>query len=154
MAYLFFQEDFDGLLGRIANIKEKIKQQYEAIAESTDQSSETWHDNYGYEDGMRQVAMLIEEMQRLEAVKAGAEIIVPGNGNDTVDIGSRVLVEDTEDGSRNELVIGSYLSLFAGEEVISYSSPLAQVLMGGKADEIRTGQIGSKERSFRILRIS
>ncbi len=153
MSFLFLQKDYDALTAKIDGIKRCIRDTYEVIHEATEQSSETYHDNYGYEEGMRQVAMLIEEMQRLSAVKAGAKVIEPELGNERVKIGSKVLVEDAETGEQISYIIGSYMCLCGDAGEISYTSPIAKLLLKAVAGEVRIGKIGSTERSFHVISI-
>jgi transcription elongation GreA/GreB family factor len=153
MNYYFLEKDLTALADKIEDYRRRILQQYAVNAEATDQSSETYHDNYGYEEGMRQVAMMIDKMQELSALKVNAKVVTPQSGSDRVRIGSKVTVEDLSNGEQLTYKIGSYMCLQPDEGEISYHSPIAKILLEARVGDEKCDKIGSVERCFRILGI-
>lgn len=151
MKYYFLQEDLDALDKRILELKNKIKEVQQDKHLSTTQSSETWHDNYGFEEGVRQINFLVNNIGKLLEIKAGAYIVHPKK-NEKANIGSIITFQD-ETGKKKKIKIGSFLILNEGGGAVSYQSPLGKILMGAKKDEIRKGLIGGKGKEFVVLKI-
>ncbi|MFH2062588.1 MAG: hypothetical protein ABIJ46_00330, partial [bacterium] len=94
MPYFFFSEDYDHLGRQVADLKEKIRAAYADAADSAEQSSETWHDNFGFEDGQRQIMMLGHQLEKLAGVMNRAELLEHRPAGKRVEIGSTVRVLD------------------------------------------------------------
>ena len=91
---------------------------------SVGQSSETWHDNFGYEDGRRQFAMWSKRLSELQEIRSCAVAVEPTNNCERVAIGSRVTFEDTATGNRRTLRIGKLHEFFkcAGHNLVHSSA--------------------------------
>lgn len=152
MKYYFLQEDLDQLDLKITELKNKIKEEKKNKHISVTQSSETWHDNFGFEEAEKQINFLANEIIRLLDIKNRAFIINPKKGKQ-VKIGSEVIYKD-ETGKELKVTIGSYLILQNKNNHISYQSPLGKILMNAKEGEIKKGLINGKEKNFIILKIA
>jgi transcription elongation GreA/GreB family factor len=115
------------------------------------QSAETWHDNFGYEQEQQHQWALSERAEDLVQIKNEAEIVerrVVGE----VDIGAQVTIEDAETGERKSFVVGSYQVLDQQhDDEISYAAPLARPFMGATAGEEREVTIGDRTTLFRLV---
>ena len=151
MIYYFLQEDLEQLDNRIAELKNKIKEFQEDKHLATTQTSETWHDNYGFEEGVRQINQITNTISELLAIKEKAKIIKEIQ-SDKVEIGSTVKFKDESD-KEYIVKIGSYF-VINSQNTISYNSPLGKILLGTRKGEIRTGIIGGKEKRFIITNIA
>jgi transcription elongation factor GreA len=152
MTYYFLQDDYDDLLARIEDLRGRVKEQYRTCAESAEQSSETWHDNYEHEEGQRQIAMLGQYLQELVEVANTAEIVTPQE-SDRVEIGRRVTTEDVDSGETRVYTIGSFMCLSGAEKCISYTAPIAEALMEARVGEVREVRVGETIRKVRISNI-
>lgn len=151
MRYYFLQEDLDDLDSRITELKERIKKAAKDKHLATTQTSETWHDNYGFEEGVRQINFLTNNIEKLLEIKNKAAIINPAKNNQA-NIGSTVIFKD-ETGKESEIKIGSYLIVSQKKNYVSYESPLGKILLGAKAGERKKGIVGNKEKEFYIIKI-
>jgi transcription elongation GreA/GreB family factor len=149
MNYYFLKEDLNLLDLKISEIKKKIQAARNDKALSTTQSSETWHDNYGFEEGERQINFYTNELMKYLKIKQ-KDIVAPIPKNNIIGIGSIVRIKD-ETGKEKNIKIGSFLTF--GNDSISYHSPLSNLLMGGKVGEIRKGLVGNKNKKVLILEI-
>ncbi len=149
MNYYFLKEDLNHLDSKINEIKKKIQAARNDKALSTTQSSETWHDNYGFEEGVRQINFYANELMKYLEIKQKA-IIAPIPQNNKIGIGSFVRIKD-ETEKETDIKIGSFLAF--ENDSISYNSPLGSLLMGGKVGEIKNGLIGNKNKKIEILEI-
>lgn len=150
--FYFLEEDFEGLDAEINIILEKIKEIKKRIGESCKDGADTWHDNFGFEDGQREYSMWSKRLQELLYIKANAKVITPDFVNEKVDIGRVVTIQDEIKDKIQTFKIGSYM-VFKGQNKISYKAPLAIILINGKVGERRKGVIGGKIKIFKILKI-
>lgn len=64
------------------------------------------------------------------------------------------MIRDEISGKNKTFKIGSYMVFDNdGGRIISYNSPLAQIVMGVKIGEVRSGKIGRAEKSYKIIKI-
>lgn len=152
MQYLFLKEDYDALVAQRDALKAKMTIAHEETAESTLQTSETWHDNFVFEEGQRQLKMLMQTIGELSLMIDLSEVIEKDTDTHTVHIGSVVTFQDLDTGMQQSVQIGSY-RVFFGENVISYASPLGQILLGAHVGERRDGKIGPISKSFLVKNI-
>jgi transcription elongation GreA/GreB family factor len=149
----FLRKDYDALVAKIEELGHGMWESGQEKGLWADQSAETWHDNFGYEQEQQQQWALSERAEDLVQMKNEAEIVerrIPGE----VDIGSRVTIEDTESGERKSFVVGSYQVLDQQhEDEISYAAPLARPFMGATVGEEREVTIGDRTTLFRVVGI-
>ncbi|MDR3208235.1 MAG: GreA/GreB family elongation factor [Rickettsiales bacterium] len=120
----------------------------------------TWHDNFAYENAARIEALLKCEANELdESLKA--MVICPKTSDDApraVELWTFAKVAETNiDASvTNEKIIG--IVPVGGEDfsklIYSYRAPIAGALMGAKIGETRVASIPSGELRFDILEIT
>ena len=144
--YYFLIEDYNALLLKINGFVEEIKRLGKEIGESCS-DSETFHDNFDYEEGGRQQKMWTEHFMRLKKIKENAEIITSNDTSNFVGIGNLVELE-TAEGEKIKKRIGSYLTF--SDDDISYKSPLAKTLMKKRVGDI----IHSNHKTFVIKSIN
>jgi transcription elongation GreA/GreB family factor len=150
--YYFLPEDRAALERDIAAIGEEIRNVQGDTAESTEQTSETWHDNFMFEDGQRQMNILAHRLATLNGI-LGKAVVVEPRRDGVVGVGNRVDVRDELTGEERWFTIGSFMGAKQGIDRISYASPLGQLLFGAKVGDVRKGTIGSAVRTFTILSI-
>ena len=153
--YFFLKQDLEALDARIQELRDKLEETLKEGGESTRQSSETWHDNFPFEEAQRQFSLLAGQLQKLVDIRKKAkEADLPSDKN-KVGIGSIVTIQNSATGEIKSFKIGSF-AVFAdtGEKIISYDSPMARIIMGAKVGETRSGKIGKNNVKFKIVRIS
>jgi len=153
MAYRFLRKDYDALVAKIEELAGGLREAGEEKGLWANQSAETWHDNFGYEQEQRQEWMLSDRLDEFVEMKNDAEV-VQGRAVDEVDVGCRVTVEDVETGERRTVVVGSYQVLDQQDEnEVSYAAPLARPLLGATVGEEREVNVGDRSLLYRILAI-
>lgn len=153
MPFFFLKKDFDELDEKIKELDEKIIEIGKEIGESCKESSDTWHDNFDFEDGKRQQRMLSDRLRELVNIRNSAQIVKPSPLIDKVSLGKQVVVEDIETGNTEVLIIGSYMVLNRKKGTVSYNAPLGRLLIGASVGEIKRGVIVDREKSIKILKI-
>ncbi|MFA6475938.1 MAG: hypothetical protein WCV68_00830 [Candidatus Paceibacterota bacterium] len=73
----FLPEDFLLLQEKIAELEAKLISNGQALGDSTEQSSETWHDNATYDVARMNFEITADELQKLIEVRNSAIIIEP-----------------------------------------------------------------------------
>jgi transcription elongation GreA/GreB family factor len=153
MAYRFLRKDYDALLAKIEELAGALREAGQEKGRWANQSAETWHDNFGYEQEQRQEWVLSDRLDEFVEMKNDAEI-VQGRAMNEVDIGCRVTVRDTESDEQRTFMVGSYQVLDQQqEEEVSYAAPLAKPFMGATVGEEREVTIGDRSAMFRVVGI-
>lgn len=150
----FLKDDLEALDAKIGELRSKLEETLKEGGESTRQSSETWHDNFPFEEAQRQFSLLAGQLQKLVDIRKKAKLVDVSESSDKVIIGSMVTIRDEASGENKTFKIGSFM-VFSndGGRTISYNSPLAQIIMGAKIGEARIGKIGNAEKNFKIIKI-
>jgi transcription elongation GreA/GreB family factor len=121
---------------------------------SASQSSETWHDNFGHEDGVRQQTAMSVHIRQLIDVKNSA-VLVRKKDTSSVDVGTRVVLEDDETGEKKTFLVGSYMVLKpTSPDEISYNAPILQPFFRTHVGESKEVLIGGKKKSFTVTSIA
>ena len=150
--FYFLPEDFEDLNDQIERIREKIKELGREAGESCQEGAETWHDNFAFEESQRQQYMWSKRLRELIHIRDNACVIRPSPQGDKASIGRVVTIRDVTTGETQTFKIGSYM-IFGEREGVSYNAPLARTLIGSEVDDERTGKIGGRQKTFRILKI-
>jgi transcription elongation factor GreA len=112
-------------------------------------------ENFEYKQAKQDQAILNGRIAELEAVLDRARVVEDGasaNG-DGVDIGSIVLVRDTETEDDWELTIVDAMSSDPVNDRISYSSPVGQALMRHKIGDVVEVTIPAGKAKYEIVGI-
>lgn len=115
--------------------------------------SSVWHDNFAYEENQRQMHKLAARVSELKGVRAQLTVIELPKCPTKVGIGTIVIIEDQESGQVNRYLIAGYEDGDPLHERLSYTAPLASVLLGAKVGEMRTFHLKGRTKEFAILAI-
>ncbi|MBN1585530.1 GreA/GreB family elongation factor [Candidatus Uhrbacteria bacterium] len=148
----FFQDEITEIDTKINKLKEELKEVHNDTAESTRQSSETWHDNYMFEEGQRQLNMITSQIDDLINIRNRAEIIQKPVTTDDVKIGHRVTFKDKVLGQEKTYIIGGYMPIIK-PGVISYNSPVAKQLLGHRKGDTINIKVGGVDKAIEITDI-
>jgi len=149
----FLRADFDGLLVRIEEVRGIMRALATEMGEACAQSSETFHDNFAYEDGERRQYMWGEELRRLTRVRDCALIVEPPREAGRVRLGTRVTVFDQERDTERSFIVGSYMSFADDPEVVSYGAPLARLVVGAEVGDICEGAVRGRQVELEVRAI-
>ena len=153
MACRFLRKDYDALIAKIEELAGELREAGQEKGRWANQSAETWHDNFGYEQEEQHQWAVSERLEDFVAIRNDAEIVDQGVAGE-VDIGAEVTIRDTRSGERKTIVIGSYQVLDQQhDDEISYAAPLASPLMGATVDEERELAIGDQATVYRVVSI-
>lgn len=143
----FTSSDFAALQRKISEVMKKLDETSKAIGEACNQSSETTHDNFPYEEAVRQQALWSRRLDELSELSQGALVVRAVASNTEVRIGKHVELEDLMTGEVKTHRIGSFnvASYSSDESAISYNSPLGNRLLGARVDDIRVLEVEGRD---------
>jgi len=144
---LFLPEDLEALKREVSKIKKKSEELGEETRTAITQSSETWHDNFGFEENQREQIKLSAQAGDYLKIISRAHIVSWPGLIEKVAIGHIVSVKNLDTGKISHYQVGSYITPGANETVIPYCSPLGKSLIGKKkGDEISFETPSGKKR--------
>lgn len=150
MAY-FLEKDIAVLETHIQETIEKLKETGVELRNAVTQSSETWHDNFPFENAQHQARLLQQRLDDLEHIRRNATIINTPTDTASIAIGHTVTARDIDTDAMQNFTIGSHITFT--ENTISYASPLGALFLGKRIGERTKGMVGPKEREFEIIEI-
>jgi len=140
----FLQPDLESLDAQITLMQSRIRAVKLEAQEGTEQSSESWHDNYVFEESQRQLKMLLNLLGGLSSARENAVVVYPPADPQTVEVGTTV--EFLLDGNLDVISIGSYMvsDSLRDRDFVSYEAPLAVCLLGLKPGETRLADLNGR----------
>lgn len=155
--YYFFREDLNFLEKQINEIQGRIKEAGQEMGTSTKQSSETFHDNFGHEQGVRDFRMWSHRLSELVKIKNNAKIIENTENKGKVRMGRTITICNIESKEQKTFRIGSFMVLNStkdsGIPVLSYDAPMPKALMGSSEGDERELYIDGKKHILEIIKI-
>lgn len=149
----FLQHDLDDLDQKIAFTKELIKEAKIQGQEATEQSSESWHDNYNFEESQRNLRMYQNNLGSLSNAREKAVVVDPANLPDHVSVGHRVTLKVIGRDSVAYIDLGSYMvgDDFRRLGFISYDAAAAKGLLGLKIGEKATLHMDGERAEVEVV---
>lgn len=151
LMYKFLIDDYHRLEEEIKKLKIRIREIGKDMGDSCKEGAETFHDNFAYEQGERDQRMWSQKLREFQRLKNHIQIVRPSSSL-AVSIGKNVRIKNCDREEEEIFIIGSFLTF--DDNHISYAAPLAKLLIGAKAGEMRTGNIGGSVQTFLILDVT
>ena len=152
---LFLPKDLAALDQIIASLKNTLKTAGHEAGDLAHQSSETWHDNYGFEEADRERKRINGRLKELQAIRARAEIVEKQATPDRVCLGSTVTLHYTETDTHQTVIVGSYMVLDKIDpQEFSYAAPLIAPLLGATLGETKVIEIHGAISHVRIVSVA
>lgn len=126
------KKELDNLKERLDNIR---KEKHLSFSQA---DGDGWHDNFGYEQAVRDEKMIINQINALSESIRTAIILEDECSNNQISVGSNVVLRlDYGDGDVEEIV-GKLVALAGNsfENEITLNSPIGQAIFGKKNDEV------------------
>ena len=152
--FLFLRKDYLALEKNIDALKNNLKTVGFEVGEMSHQSSETWHDNYGFEEADRERKRIAGTLEELKKVYAQAEVVEPSYHAEKVSLGSKIMIQNIDTHEEKIVVVGSYMVLEKTDQnEFSYAAPFVAPLMGASVGDVREVEIGGTVYRMRIIGI-
>jgi len=146
------QFGIDAIRRRIASLEQQYHDALGRAGAAAQNDSNSYHDNFEYEEGMRRADLLARHVSMLqETIQSAVVAAFPGQ-TATVAIG-HVVTADIEGFGRCQLLICGEGEGALIEDGCSAASPLGQTLVGMHVDETRIANLPGGTRSVRLISI-
>jgi transcription elongation GreA/GreB family factor len=137
---------------KIAVLERKRQQALEGAGEAAQNDPNAYHDNFEYEEGMRQQELYSQRLRSFCQLLEGAAVVPEPLSNDRVAIGHRVVVRRGEEAEEAYVLCGDGEGALL-ENSCSASSPLGKVLLGMAKGETRTVTLADRSFFVQVLDI-
>ncbi|MFO8074024.1 MAG: GreA/GreB family elongation factor [Armatimonadota bacterium] len=140
---------------RLVERIERVRAEYQTVVDSNEEANEAgdssvWHDNFAYEENQRQMHQLARRVRDLESLLAEISVVKPKAEPQSVVLGSAVVVSENG-GAERRYVIGGYEDGDPSVGRISYTAPLARVLIGAEPGEVRELHVDGGARELEVV---
>jgi len=151
----FLQDDLDALDADIIQNQGHIKEAKDMGQEATEQSSESWHDNYNFEESQRQLKMHMNNLGRLSNMREKAKLVIPVENPETVDVAVHVFYKIVGTEEIDSVHVGSFTvgDINRKKGFVSYDAPRVMGLIGGKVGDIRMIRLDGGDAEVLIVDI-
>lgn len=121
------------------------------LADTTNNGAETWHDNAGFDAAKDKKNLTGVMMAKISYLVQFGTVIEPKLKK--VEIGTRVTYVDEATGDERVIHIAGDAAWLMGPEWASHAAPLAQILLGAKAGQTKSGDINGRAIELTILKL-
>lgn len=147
--YTFTQKGYQILLRKIDEAGKELKKAVELKATSG-ASQDGWHDE-GFKLAQTEEFLWQKRISELKQLASNADVIEPAEQNETVELGTGVILE-FEDGNISQFILEGF-SVESIERWLSIHSPLGEAILGAKKGERRNFQVGKNKKTVTIKNI-
>jgi transcription elongation GreA/GreB family factor len=145
----FTKEGMTQYRAKMQEISDKLKAMHGRLGELAEVGGDDWHDNFSYEQQMREIGMYSDDLRRMEEALNGAVIVdTDQRRKDVVTIGATVLVE--RNGVKKEWQIVGFGESDPNSNKIDYNAPIAQAIMNKGVGE----SVAFRDSTILIKKIS
>ncbi|MDR1027362.1 MAG: GreA/GreB family elongation factor [Rickettsiales bacterium] len=158
---LITAEYLDALRAKSRALQNRVAEAQREKIQSYDGDTNTWHDNFAYEEAARQESIAKSELRVVAREIECAAVCPPPerrlrpalqtNGPDCVGIWTRAIIE--VDGALREICIVPVGGEDISAGVYNYRTPFAAALLGARVGETRIIRIPAGDISARIIDI-
>ena len=153
MTRLYFtRRGYQLLEARIARLEQHLKEMYAPLAYLAEVGGDQYHDNFSYEQQMRDIQLLNDEMRRLKGFLPRAVIVEQSPAKpQEVSIGTTVEIEINTEKATWEIVGFEESDPQTGR--LAYNTPLGSALMRLAIGETTMVKLNGQEKEITILSI-
>jgi transcription elongation factor GreA len=147
------QEGFDELQAELDHLRTTKRQEVaDRLREAAD--GEDLIENAEYEAAKNEQAFVEGKIQDLETLLATAKIISETNIGDTIQVGSKVVIQEDGSDTHETFVIVGAAEAKPNEGRISNESPLGKAMIGHKKGELATVAAPDGKFNVKIIKVS
>ena len=112
-----------------------------------------WHDNFAFEQAVREEHMISKQIRNTLELLRSATIVEPPVDPDRVVLGC--VAEIQIDGANPKRVtIGGHMESDPDRSIVSYNSPLGKALMGAEPGDARSYTVANRTMNVTVLTVS
>jgi transcription elongation factor GreA len=151
-SYIITKEGLEEARKKLKELEERLRNVLSQKGEAYQIGGDGWHDNFTFEQLIRQEEALRFQISELKAFLRKAKIIKERVSGKRVGIGSAVTLL-FDDGKQLEYKIVGLMQSNPQKNYISYESPLGAAILGAKQGEKRKFIAGGKQKSAKVMDI-
>lgn len=152
MRYYFLEDEYTVLIEKRKRLEDQLQKEYERKWEATEQTANSRHDNFDYEDAERNIGMLSPRVMQIRDIVHHAQIFILESIKSNphhVSLGKKVKLEINGEGET--IIIGWYNSTIKWR--IAYNSPLGKSLLHKKIGEVIQFEHNGNKKTIKIIAI-
>lgn len=151
--FVFLKSDLETLTVKRDSLIESLRAAGHDMHITTNQGSETWHDNAPFDTAKGEFQRLQGYYFELDNIIRGATIFDPNvhSSEDVVGLGSEVWFTD-QDGKEMNIRIGSYVP-DKNTGAISYDAPVAKIILGSKKGNKVAGTLFGRSVVYSVTNV-
>ena len=150
MKILLLPDELKVFTQKAVSLWEEYKEAWKRAGDACTQSSETWHDNFEFEDANRAMQLASKKLGEVQKILNSAQVISQLIDNKVINIGKKVkLCINGKD--NQEYTIGWYHSPV--EWRIGYSAPIIQPLLWKTEGDIVEFLLHGKKQEVEVMEV-
>ncbi len=154
MEYYFLKKDAEALRSMLDGVDEQRMSLAQDAAVNVGQSSETFHDNAGFEVALREQMSLAKKSSDLRAILAKMRVVEPSNKSSKVSIGCQIVLKDIDTGESRVCRVGSYRVLAQKfKEELPYTAPIIEPFIGKRVGVKRVIATPGGDKRYELVKI-
>ena len=138
---------------KLAMLEQKLDESLKNAGEAAQNSSNSYHDNFEYEEGMRQQEMLSRQISELWKAIQNVRIADEPADDKQIAMGHFVTVRFDDRSTPEQLILCGEGEGALFENACSPSSPLGQALLGMTSGAKKTFSAGGRDMQIEVLAI-
>ena len=154
MHYLFLEKDVVALREKLDKLEEQKLGTAQDAAIHVGQSSESWHDNAGFEIAIREQMRLSKETSDIRNMFVKIHTVTPNPKPTKVEVGSKIVLKDLDTDEQKTFIISSYQVLNKKDDSeISYTAPIIQPFMNKRKGTKKNILTPNGEKKYELISI-
>jgi transcription elongation GreA/GreB family factor len=151
MRILLLPDELKALTKKATSLWEEYREAWKRAGEACTQSSETWHDNFEFDDANRAMQLASKKLWEIQKILNNTQVVSQVIDNKIVNVGKKVklCINGWEE---REYIIGGYHTTI--EWRVGYSAPLIQPLLWKTEGETIEILLHGKKQKIEVLEVS
>lgn len=147
----FTRKDLEIYQKKIEEKTQRLKDMYQRLSELYDVGGDSWHDNFSYEQQIREVEMLESQIKAARKALKNYKIIEPKKNPTRVGIGTKVTIKMNGEIKTWEIV--GFGCSQPSEGKVAYNTPLGKLLIKKEIGEEFSSTLANREVAVSIVDI-
>jgi transcription elongation GreA/GreB family factor len=154
MPYFFLEKDAVALRKELDTLEQQKLSVAQDAAIHVDQSSESYHDNAGFEIALREQMSLAGKTLEIRRMLDKTVVVRPDSKITKADICSEIVLKDLDSGEKKTFIISSYQILDRRDaREISYTAPIIQPFVSKRRGTKKKIATPNGEKKYELLSI-
>lgn len=151
MKILLLPDEIKLLTKKASSLWDEYKEAWKRAGEACTQSSETWHDNFEFDDANRSMQLASKKLWEVQKILNNAQVISQIVNNKIVNIWKKIKIS-IDGWEEKEYTIWGYHTTI--EWRVWYSAPLIQPLLGKTEGDVIEILLHWKKQEVEILEVN